>query len=150
MTRERRDGAPRHILGTAQDIAPTVNEHDHRLFRTRGWIDRIDVERETVFIPYRCTVGVKLRAAVAGRHGVAHACPAFMCGGRAPAQVAHGRRGEGNPAEEAVAPLNRALHLTRLGAHDSRGAHTAGRWGHAAACTSATSATSAAGGEGRK
>jgi hypothetical protein len=106
-----------------------MNEHHHRLFRTRGRIDCEDIQRETVFVPQQHAAEVDLRALIAEFRGAAHALPACRRHRRTPTQIAHGRRGEGNPAEGAVAPFNRTLKLTVLGTDDGRGAHAAGRLG---------------------
>ena len=114
--------------------------HHHRLFRARGRIDREDVQSEAVLVPQRHAAVVYLRAAVSKRRCAAHALPACRSRRWAPTQVADGRCGEGNPAEGAVAPFNRALELTRLSADDGSGAHTAGRCSAAVATAAATTA----------
>ena len=145
VARQGRRQIPGRLLGTAEDLPSAVNEHHHRLRRTGGWIDPVDVQGEAVFVPERRAAAVGLRAAVAKRRCVAHSLPLRGKRGRTPAQSAHGRCGKGNAAEGAKIPLNRTLHLTRLGTDHGRGAHTARGWRGAALIRATATATTGQG-----
>ena len=112
MLRQLHAVIDRHCRSTAAERA-AIDPHHHRQFRSRRSVGRPDIQRKAVlafgkFLIRHALGPRRLHANWAELARIAHAAPIGRGLRCAPAQIADGRRGEGNVLEDGNAAIGRA------------------------------------------